>query len=279
MAFVTASAAGTGVGAATVSYPLDLTVCIPATSLTATLPPGLACGADEAVLIRQDSSYVAASAAAIRARAEMVTVLALVAAASEAMRRGAMIWRQAGVLGDVPLLRADISVLRGGLPGGGPLPARIPVANIAGPMPGLDPSDVVFPGEAAARFWMWRLHRGRLLEWTGWWGSVLVPFGTARASSSVEFDGPQVAFGLPPVPKQGFSVMPPIALPKLPGSIRDTPFSPVPVPVSGGFVPLLSALFSAQALCRRRRARRCRRSGADPTGHLDRGTDPSCGVK
>ena len=133
-----------------------------------------------------------------------------------------------------------------GLPAGGPFAARVPVVNIVGRGPGFGPSDVVFPGEAAARFLLWRRHRERVLEWTGWWGSVLVPFGSVRASSVIDGDvigfAPRPETGLPPT-RVFFAA--PDRIPTLPaagGVRRGRPVLPAPVPLPGGFGPLFAAI-------------------------------------
>ncbi len=190
--------------AATVGFPPERAICLPV-GLTTT-PGGIcAAGIGVSVEIRFDGAQPAGLASFGGARARMLSAIGLLSAAATEVGRGAERWRQGVIVGDITLFRVDISVLRAGLPTGGPFAARVPVVNIVGPGPGFGPSDVVFPGEAAARFLLWRRHRERVLEWTGWWGSVLVPFGSVRASSVIDGDvigfAPRPETGLPPDPR------------------------------------------------------------------------------
>ncbi|SPH18372.1 hypothetical protein DEA8626_01910 [Defluviimonas aquaemixtae] len=75
---------------------------------------------------------------------------------------------------DVPMLRIDLGSVRSALVGMGPIPIGVPVMNVAAPVAGIDASDFVFPGEAAARVLLWR-RQGGVAEWTGIWGTVVIP--------------------------------------------------------------------------------------------------------
>ena len=239
--------------AATVGFPPERAICLPV-GLAAT--PGGACGAGFGApeAIRFDDAQPAGLVSVGDARAQILPAIGLMSAAAAAVRRGAEAWRQGAAMDDIPLFRVDISVLRAGLPEGGPFAGRVPVVNISGPGPGFDPSDVVFPGEAAARFLLWHRHRGRVLEWTGWWGSVLIPFGTMKVSPAIEGDALVVrAVPRTGLPRDQIFRPAPGRVPTLPaagGAQTGIPAQPAPVPLPGGFALLLAALSGQVALGR-----------------------------
>ncbi len=245
-------AAGPGL-AATIGFSPERAICLPA-GLTAASGTACGVGIEAAEAVRFDGALPASLASAGDARAQMLPAAGLLAAAVTVVGRGAEGWRQGAALGDIPLFRVDVSVLRAGLPEGGPFAGRVPVVNVSGPGPGFDPSDVVFPGEAAARFLLWRRERGRVLEWTGWWGSVLIPFGTARASSVIDADlrglraGPATA-----LPREHVFLPDPNVSgphPAAGGAHPARPVLPAPVPLPGGLALLLAALWAPVAVRR-----------------------------
>jgi hypothetical protein len=92
--------------------------------------------------------------------------------------------------GQVAALRRDVLRMRGAAPSlGGTAPV---VADVRGVLAGLDATDFAMPGEAVARYVIWRYFRGRALEITSVWGAVLLPVPATGVVTA------RTAFGLRP---------------------------------------------------------------------------------
>ena len=164
---------------------------------------------------------------------------------------------------DVHLLRVDLGRLRSGLSGFGPIPIGLPVMNIGAPIAGIDASDFVFPGEAAARILFWN-RKGPVAEWTVAWGSILIPF------TSSEPDEPVAQRPIPIAPLF-IPVRSPLNLKTIPSSKRlpqsstlvrtpvlgsGLPAVPAPIPLPPAWAGLGGAIVLLAGLKRRRRTRK-----------------------
>ncbi|MGB5837423.1 MAG: hypothetical protein WBH14_10265 [Albidovulum sp.] len=155
---------------------------------------------------------------------------------------------------DVSVFRVDASSIRLGISGGMLLLPQFTVVNLVGSGPGIDASDAVFPGEAASRFLFWYRGSHELVEWTGVWGSILVP--VSRVSQVAGGDGGLTnaegavlaRLKVPATPHQNLTIRAPYGLQNV------SRITPVPVPAPATWVGLTTILILLSALLCRRNA-------------------------
>lgn len=153
--------------------------------------------------------------------------------------------------------------------------SRIRVIDLDRPLPGLRLGEVLSPGGWAGRYVLGQVRGDRVIEFSGWWGSALLPLGRGGAAGD---DAPGLAGAadrpdrIGALPEPGRRLMPGPGrdagsfLPRdggpgrLPAVIKPAPVAsapglpevPTPVPLPGAMV-LLGGAIAALALIRRQR--------------------------